>query len=78
MKGKLALIAGDHNLDETVYVRWTEQEPDENGNDLVSEACDTLEKILDDGEESTVVGVYTLVGIEEVRRVRTVSTRKLA
>lgn len=76
MKEKLKALAPDYDLDETVYIRWID-DPHDDGQ-VVLEGTDKIEKILDPGEESTVVGVYKLIGIEEVTRASAVTTRKLA
>lgn len=76
MKGKLKTLAPDYDLDETVYVRWVEDKDDDR--QVVLEAHDKIDNLLDPDEKTTVVGVYKLVGIEEVTRISAVTTRKLA
>lgn len=75
MKTQLQKTAEKHELDETMYVRLTEDPQDdtiwvfETGNDKTQ---------LLFGDSEMVVGVYQLVGVERVKRAETHITEKLA
>jgi hypothetical protein len=76
-KTKLQVIAADHDLDETVYVRLTEDPFDSSMWQFDAANEPNKEQLLFD-DESMVVGVYKLVSVERVSRKQELFTEVLA